>query len=44
MTDATTQTEGQGSFQLLIDPVYGPIQSIFGQEGIRTPAVMSYLQ
>ena len=29
MTDATTQTEGQGSFQLLIDPVYGPNSKYF---------------
>ena len=29
MTDATTQTEGQGPFQLLIDPVYGPNSKYF---------------
>ena len=29
MTDATTQTEGQGPFQLHIDPVYGPNSKYF---------------
>ena len=44
MTDVIPQTEGQGSFQLLIDPVYGPQSKFFWPGGymeaeyyVRTP-------